>query len=300
MAVSLQVQSVIYHNQKESLHRAITSLANAIRVNRDTTKELGEVTVWYGDASSDPIFSNEEVAKIADEFQDYFTFRYKFFGENTGSAKGHNLIGAEGDSEYMMIMNPDVVVCPRFFEMMLKPFADESKKAGMVEARQTPVEHPKEYDKKTFETEWCTTACAIFSRETFNQVNGFDNETFFLYGDDLDFSWRVRLLDKKLYYRPDCVVYHAKGLSAGAKWQPTSAEVYYSMEVALLMAYKWSNKKRFNKLYRMFSNSGAEGKKVIARFEEMKKQGKLPKRLDPEHKVARFVGDLYCDHRFAL
>lgn len=300
MSVSLQVQSVIYHNDKGSLKRALTSLANAIRVNRETTGELGAVTVCYGDASAERVFSEDEVQAIKECFAPYFAFQYRFFGENTGSAKGHNLLGAEGDSEYMMIMNPDVVLAPRFFKNMIAPFLDATKNAGMTEARQTPVEHPKEYDRKTYETEWCTTACAIFPREIFEQLNGFDAETFFLYCDDLDFSWRIRLLGKKLYYRPDCVVYHAKSLSASGNWQPTAAEVYYSMESALLMAYKWSNMKRLKKVYEELENAGAVGAKAIARFEELKAQGKLPKQLDPEQKVARFVGAQYTEHRFAL
>lgn len=300
MSVSLQVQSVIYHNKKESLLRALRSLANAIRVNRETTGELGKVTVCYGDASAKEIFSEEEIAEMVTEFEPYFDFNYRFFGENTGSAKGHNLMGAEGDSEYMMIMNPDVVVCPRFFKNMISPFLDPEKNAGMVEARQTPIEHPKEYDRKTLETDWCTTACAIFSREMFNQLNGFDSDTFFLYCDDLDFSWRVKLAGKKLYYRPDCVVYHAKSLSASGNWQPTAAEIYYSQEAALLLAYKWSNTKRAKKLYDIFSNADSTGKKVVAKFDEMKRLGKLPEQIDPDHKVARFVGDNYADHRFTL
>lgn len=300
MSVSLQIQSVIYHNKKESLMRAMTGIANAIRVNRETTAELGDVTVCYGDASAEPTFTAEDVAQIAEQFAPFFAFQYRFFNENTGSAKGHNLLGAEGDSEYMMIMNPDVILAPTFFANMIRPFLDPAKKAGMTEARQTPVEHPKEYNKETFETDWCTTACAIFPREIFKELNGFDAQTFFLYCDDLDFSWRIRLLDKKLYYRPDCLVYHAKSLSASGSWKPTSAEVYYSKEAALLMAYKWSADKQFKMLYERLENDGAEGEKAVARFEELKAEGKLPQRLDPKHKVAKFIGDMYTEHRFVL
>ena len=64
MSVSLQIQSVIYHNEKESLKRALQSLANAVRVNRNTGKELGEVFVCYGDASSAPIYTEEEIADM--------------------------------------------------------------------------------------------------------------------------------------------------------------------------------------------------------------------------------------------
>ena len=42
------------------------------------------------------------------------------------------------------------------------------------------------------------------------------------------------------------------------------------------------------------------GKRVIARFEQMKADNTLPEQLDPEGKVAKFVGDNYTEHRFFL
>ncbi len=300
MAVTLQVQSVIYHNRKNSLLRALRSLANAIRVDRESAAVLGEVTVCYGDASASPVFSEEEIKDITETFSSFFAFRYVFFNQNTGSAKGHNLLGDMCTSDYMLIMNPDVLVCPRLFGNMLAPFFELGSKAGMVEARQTPIEHPKEYDRKTLETDWAATACAIFPTELFRELKGFDSDTFFLYCDDVDFSYRVRLAGKKVIYRPDCVVFHAKTLSATGNWQPTSAEVYYSQEAALMMAYKYSNMTRFKKLYKYFSESDETGKKVIQHFEDLKREGKLPEQLDPDHKVAHFVGDNYAESRFIL
>lgn len=301
MAISLQVQSVIYNNEKDSLLRALRNLANAIRVDREGAGEVGEVTVLYGDASPEAVFSGEEIAAVGREFAPFFRFRYIFFGENTGSAKGHNRLGAECSSDYLMIMNPDVIVSPRFFSGMLRPLLDPSRGVGMTEARQTPLEHPKEYNRRTLETAWSTTACVIFSAETFRAVGGFDSDTFFLYCDDVDFSWRVRLLGKKLCYCPDCPVYHAKRLSGTGSWQPTSAEVYYSLEASLLMAYKWSFDARFHELLDRFSvSSDPLEQKVYRSWEERRRSGRLPQRLDPSHRVGRLVGENYAAHRYTL
>ena len=299
MAITIQVQSVIYHNDKESLLRAYQSLANAIRVSRESGRAL-DVVVHYGDASKAPVYSEEELAAIGAEFSQFFAFRYTFFNENTGTSKGHNRVGLNCDADYIVVMNPDVIVCPRYFEKMLIPFLDPSKNAGIVEARQAPMEHPKEYDRETLETEWATGACFMIPASLYKEIGGFDEKTLFMYCDDVDISWRVRLTGKKIYYRPDCPVYHAKRLSATANWVPTEAELYYSKEAALLMAYKWSNEKRFHKLYKIFADGDDYGKRVIARFEEMKEKGELPEQPDPHGTVARFVGDNYTDHRFVL
>lgn len=112
------------------------------------------------------------------------------------------------DADIMMIMNPDVILEPTCLCKLMEPL--KLKEVGMVEARQTPLEHAKEYNTKTGETEWASTACTVFKTEVYNKINGFDAETFFLYCDDLDFSWRVRLAGYKIIYMPTAIVYHAK------------------------------------------------------------------------------------------
>lgn len=299
MASTLQIQSVIYNNEKESLRKALKGISNAVNVDRRYGKALDKLVVCYGDASPEPVFSETEIEHLKSDFKDAFEFKYCFFNENTGSAKGHNRMGAECDSQYMLIMNPDVILAPNIFEKLLEPFKTDEK-VGMVEARQTPIEHSKEYNTETGETDWATTACAVFPKALFDKLNGFDNETFFLYCDDLDFSWRIRLEGYKIIYQAKAVCFHAKRPSKTGKWQPTNAEKYYSAESAVFMAYKWSNDKRVTYLLDMFSKSGEVEKKVVAEFEKRKAEGRLPEQLDKEHKVAKFIGDYFTEHRFYL
>ena len=61
---TLQVQSVIYGNEPESLYKAISNLANAIRVEREQRRFLGQVTLYYGDASPERVLSEAEVEQI--------------------------------------------------------------------------------------------------------------------------------------------------------------------------------------------------------------------------------------------
>lgn len=298
---TLQIQTVLYHNEKDGLKKSLDSIGNAIKINRNSSKELGEVTVFYGDASKEPLYSLDEIAAINKEFGGLFTLKYLFFDENTGTSKGHNKIGLTSESDYTLVMNPDVILCPRFFTYIFRPFQDESLNAGISEGRQTPIEHAKQYDRETFETEWATGACMLMPTAIYKEVGGFDEKSFFMYCDDVDISWRVRLLGKKIYYCPDAVVFHAKTLSSTGAWQPTKAEIYYSAEAGLLMAYKWSNDERVKRLVEIFSNSGDPIlSKAVNHFLELKNAGELCKQLDKEHKVARFVGDNFTEHRFLL
>lgn len=297
---SLQIQSVLYHNEKEALLQALENLANAIRVDRKTDKVLDKVTVCYGDASKEPLFAENEISQMQNQFSDEFSFVYTFFNENTGTAKGHNRMGETCNSEFMLIMNPDVLVNPHFFAQMLAPF-EQDDKAGLTEARQTPLEHHKDYDCETGETSWATTAAAIFPTALFRQVGGFDADTFFMYCDDLDFSWQLRLAGYKIIYVPQAVVFHAKWLDENAGWMPTGSEIYYSAEAALLMAYKWSNPELLQTLIETFSKlPGTPEEKALRAFLERKEEGRLPKCLDPEHRVAEFTIYGYGMSRFTV
>ncbi len=299
MNTTLQVQSVIYNNEKKSLYKALKAIRNAVLVNKKYNKKLESVVVCYGDASPKPIFSEDEVRELKLKMQDAFELKYIYFNENTGSAKGHNMMGEHCKCEYMLIMNPDVILSPNIFEEMFLPF-EIDEEVGMVEARQTPIEHSKEYHLITGETEWATTACALFPKRLFDKVGKFDNETFFLYCDDVDFSWKIRLEGYKIIYQPKAVCFHAKKVSLDGKWQPTEAEKYYSAESAVFMAYKWSHNDRVKYLLDLFSKGGDIEKRVVEEFSRRKENNMLPKQLDPEHKVARFVGDYFADHRFYL
>lgn len=299
---SIQIQSVLYKNEPDALFQALDNIANAIRVDRESDHALSWVSVCYGDASPEAIFSEKTVAEIEERYKNFFEFHYKFFNQNTGTAAGHNRMAESCEADYLQIMNPDVVVSPHLFWNMLEPFTVPELRAGMTEARQTPIEHHKEYDPETGVTSWATTALAIFPLKVFHQVGGFDADSFFMYCDDVDFSWMVREAGYQIIYVPSAIAFHAKRLSSTGKWQPTSAEVYYSAEAALFMYQKWSEPERLKKVLSNFLDmpQTAPEHKAANKFLERKRQGKIPAPRDSRHVVADFVGDGYGHSRFQL
>ncbi len=300
MNPTIQAQSVIYNNEIPSLLTAIDNMANAVRVEREQRGYIGRVSLCYGDASETPVLTEKQVQAIQNRYKDDLDFHYQFFGFNSGSAKGQNVLGLGSKADYILIMNPDIIVSPRFFVEMLYPFANSN--IGIVEARQTPIEHHKQYDPITFETDWATGACALVPTSVFEQIHGYDSDTFFMYCDDVDFSWRVRLLGYQIFYQPLAPVYHAKRLNFNAGWKPTAAEEYYSAEAAILMAHKWSYPERVQKLLWTYEEStNPNHKKAAEHYRQLEREGKLPTPIDPEHKVARFVdGGYYAENRFTL
>lgn len=299
MSCSLQIQTVLYNNEKVNLFRSLDSIRQGIINNRKRGGVLDSFIVSYGDAAQTPLFDDGEIDEITAKYAPEFSFKYTFFNENTGSAKGQTLQGMKALTDYILVMNPDVILSPEFFTRIMEPFSDPD--VGISEARQCPIEHAKDYDTKTGETGWATGACSVIPTSVFKQVGGFDYKTFFLYCDDVDISWRIRLLGKKIIYQPLAPVYHAKRLSCSGGWQPTSAEVYYSAEAALFMAYKWSNDALCKQILNQFLSSEQEVyKKAANEFLRRKSDGTLPERLDPDHKVSEFIDGYYTKTRYIL
>ena len=122
-----------------------------------------------------------------------------------------------------------------------------------------------------------------------------------MYCDDVDLSWRVRLLGLKAYYCPRAIVFHSKTLSRSGGWEPTSAEKYYSAEAALLIAHKYGNARRVKKLLGMYlKGRDADMRRAAEEYLKREAEGGLDKPLRGGRKVATFEGDLYTKHRFKV
>ncbi len=232
---TIQVQTVLYNNDKKSILRSLNSFKQATEFSTGTVER---VCVRYGDSYTEPLFTVSEIEELNKGFADNFSVEYYFFDKNMGSAGGQNALSEYGDEEFLFIINPDIVVAKDIFLNLLAPFSDEN--TGITEAKQLPIEHAKVFDTKTGETSWASGACTFIRREIFNKVGKYDSDSFFMYCDDVDLSWRVRLLGLKVLFLPNALCFHDKTLAKDAAWQPSNAEMYYSAEAALLMAYKWS------------------------------------------------------------
>lgn len=296
---ALQIQAILYNNQKDALIRSLDSIKNALNISLVYDNAFDSVKVCYGDASPVRLFSNEEIDELDHKYGKAFSVYYTYFNFNSGTSKGHNLLAKNCDTDYLILMNPDIIFSPTFLVEAIKPFDD--KDVGIVEGRQVPIEHPKEYDISTGETSWGSGACTVIKTDLFHQVRGYDEKTFFMYCDDVDLSWRIKLLGKKVIYQSRATVFHAKRLSSKGQWQPTSAEVYYSAEAYLLMAYKWSNQRLLSNLISNFKLSNDENLvKAVNNFEMRKEKNLLPEQLDKKHKIAQFIDGNYAKHRFLL
>lgn len=304
MGISLRIQAVLYNNARESIKHSFCSIVAAARdaLSVCPSDSSSSFVVVYGDASENALLDKENVGELADAGKGIIDFEYIHFGENTGFGRGHNRLSRVEDKldSFLLIINPDVVLAPDAIRHLLEPFFADPGNVGITEARQSPIEHPKFYNRDTGETSWASGACMMTPLLLFQQLNGFDEKTFYMYCEDVDYSWRVRLKGKEVIYRPSAIAYHPKRLSADGRWHPTDTEIRCSYESALFMAYKWSADNVLNQLLEEYANGNEWQVKARSTYFERLSSGDLPPRLDPDHKIATFVKGNYTEHRFAL
>lgn len=295
--MSIAALTVLYGNTPSSLHRAVAAFDNSVRLGEEAGLSDGFVLA-FGDASPEPVL-DEATVEAWNEAYPHVTITYTFFDENTGTSRGQNRLSRQTSSDLILLCNPDVVVDGRSLWRMAA-LLDEPT-TGLVEAKQLPVEHPKDYDLGSGRTSWGSGAFSMVRREVFEQVGGFDEDTFFLYCDDVDLSWRIRELDLEVLIQPGAVVFHGKQLSTGGEWVPTEAERYYSAEAALLLAHKWSRPDLVAKILTDFKSSPDETHhRARATFLERREAGRLPEPRDADHRVGVFHEGNYARHRYAL
>ena len=169
---------------------------------------------------------------------------------NNGFAGGVNLLSGQSDAEFMFLLNPDTRLEKNCLETLLAS-AQADSRIGICEARQSPREHPKAWDKTTGETSWCSGAAMLVRRDAFDDVQGFDERLFFMYCEDIDFSWRLWLKGWKCVYVPTAVVQHfTQDLSPGKK---RTAENYFSFRNSLFLYYRFGTKSDRSILWRFLN-----------------------------------------------
>lgn len=295
-SLNLRVQTVVYGNDPQRMTAWILALAEAVR---NASPLLSRVEVAIADATSEPALDSawrENAAELmaagnVDDFELIAT------EHNLGHGGGQNLLLGDRVPDRLLVLNPDAMVAHDFLVRLLR--ASCATAVGIVEGRQIPFEHARAYDPTTGDTSWASGACMMVSGAVVSAVGLFDQEAFFMHGDDVDLSWRARQAGFRITTCPEALVFHDKRLGAGAQWVAEEAEVYFSAHSALMLRWKYSRPDLVDEVLRMLSESADETvQRAVKDFAERRSAGRLPNPVDPEHKVGQFIDGAYAPHRF--
>ena len=229
---------VLSYNTRDLLEQALRSVIDA--------SEGLAVEVLVADNDS----RDGSADMVAEKFPQIVLIRS---GDNIGFAAGNNLALQQAKGRYVMLLNPDTIV-RRDTLRCLVSFLDGHAEAGaagckvlnpdgtlQLECRRgfpTPLAafckmsgisrlFPKNprlaaYNltfldpEQVNEVDALSGSCMVVRKTTMDQV-GLLDEDYFMYGEDLDWCYRIRQAGWKIFYTPDTEIVHFKGESGRAE-----------------------------------------------------------------------------------
>jgi len=174
-------------------------------------------------------------------------------GENMGFARGNNIAAQQAKGEWLALLNPDAFARADWLEKLLEA-TTLAPNVTMVGSTQYMALEPNIYDgvgdfyhvtglawrgkhghsikdNGDFPTHILGTAevfapcaaAALYHRETFARLRGFD-ERFFCYHEDVDLAFRMRLAGGICIQKADAIVDH---VSSGISGKASAFAVYH-------------------------------------------------------------------------
>ena len=231
---------IVNYNVKYFLKQCLSSVYESDRRLTDG-KEL-ELDVWVVDNDS----VDGSVDMVQQDFPEVHVIANK---ENIGFARANNPALARCTGQRLLLLNPDTVVerdtlvrCTDFMRLhpdcggLTVKMVDGSGRYLPESKRGFPTPETSFYkisglihlfprhrriaayymghlpEDEVNEIEILPGAFLMFSRQVYEKNGGLD-ESYFMYGEDIDYSWRIKLAGWKNYYLPTTHIIHYKGES---------------------------------------------------------------------------------------
>lgn len=262
---------IVNYNVKHFLEQCLNSVMTALNHAR------GEVFV----VDNNSIDGSMKMVK--EKFPDVIRIENK---ENVGFSKANNQALRICKGKYALLLNPDTIVEEDTFSKIIQ-FMDQHPEAGGLGVRMidgkgrflpeskrgipTPAvafykifgwsklfPKSKKFGKyhlrylsefKTHEVEILSGAFMLIRKEALDKV-GLLDESFFMYGEDIDLSYRIILGGYKNYYFPETRIIHYKGEST----KKSSVNYVFVFYNAMVIFAKKHFSQKHAKLFRFFIN----------------------------------------------
>ncbi len=233
---------IVTWNSALHLSRCLDSL------QQQSYKEFEVIIVDNGSSDSGVVDIKEKYADL--------NIRVRQLNENTGFAVANNIGACMARGKWLVLLNADAFPKPDWLENLYT--AVKQYPNGFFASQQIQANIPNVLDgegdvyhvsglawrrnygnlvQKRYEVEEIFSPCAaaaLYPRQAFLDVGGFD-EDYFAYHEDVDLSFRLRLYGLSAYYVPQAVVHHVGSASTG---KLSDFSVYYGHRNLLWTYFK--------------------------------------------------------------
>lgn len=163
--------------------------------------------------------------------------------QNVGFAAANNEAVKQATGEYLLLLNPDTEIFPTTiieFVEAAKPYGNQAmlvptllNSDGTIQPSRHSFPTLEGIARKSFtvgkkllqrppvssdlSVDWAIGACWFIPRNVFQVVGELDSN-FFMYGEDLDYCWRLHQTDFRVVWIPGIRVIHYGNISGQQKW----------------------------------------------------------------------------------
>lgn len=196
----IDVLVVVFHPDRTQLKALLESVLRASGQGVPLA-----MRIWHNDGD---VPSMGEVSELYRDVQQRGLSLTLGGGEgNLGFGSGINRMLKDSTADYVLALNQDAIPEDGALAELWKCASRDDEKVAAWEMRQIPFEHPKAYDPVTLDTEWVSGAAVLLRASLMREVGGFEPRIF-MYGEDVDLSWRLRCAGYRLRYVARAAVVH--------------------------------------------------------------------------------------------
>ena len=194
--------------------------------------------------------------------------------ENKGFAYGNNQAIKDSNSRYVLLLNSDTIVKKHTINKCLK-YINQDKEIGALGCKVSlpngqldkackrsfpnpvnsfyklfhiPIKNDKNNynleildDNGIYEIDCLVGAFMLVRKETINQI-GLLDEDYFMYGEDIDWCYRIKEAGWKIVYYGEAEIIHYKGSSS----KKQKSKLIYEFHKSMYVFYKKHYKKKYN------------------------------------------------------
>ena len=211
------------------------------------------------------VVDNASADDSLSRLKDYFKDKVKFIAsiENNGFAAGNNQALKQADGKYQLLLNSDTVVWENTLENIYNYMEDNpdvgacgcqvlledgnldkackrsfpNVKNSFFRLFHIPTKSKDDNynltdlpDGEIYEIDCLTGAFMFIRKEVFDDI-GFLDETFFMYGEDIDLCYRIKKSGWKIVYYGKSKITHLKGASSKKQKSKLIYEFYRAMYI---------------------------------------------------------------------